>query len=153
MPGSEEFIQRTVHALEEGHLQIWIKRGLIAAGIITLAVYYLWPGHFRGLATSQAMDQAQIGRSIASGQGWRTNFVRPRAVGQLQANGKDVVKQIWYDTYNAPLPPLVDAIALLPVKTHGPMTNREVVYAGDRAIAVCRSCCSSARSPCCFSRC
>src|ERR1043166_4153095 len=136
MPGSEEFIQRTVHALEAGHLQIWIKRGLVAASIIVLVVYYLWPNHFRGLATSQAMDQAQIGRAIASGHGWRTNFVRPRAVGQLQANGKDVVKQIWYDTYNAPLPPLVDAIALLPLNAHGPMTNREVIYAGDRAIAV-----------------
>src|SRR5438128_6890836 len=127
MPGSAEFIQRAVHALEAGALAVWVRRSLVALAVIALAIYYFYD--FRGLATSQAMDQAQIGRSIASGQGWRTNFVRPRAVGQLQANGKDVVKQIWYDTYNAPLPPLVDAIALLPVKTHGPMTNREVVYA------------------------
>ena len=136
MPGSEEFIQRTVHALEAGHLSIWIKRGLVAAGIIALAVYYLWPGHFRGLATSQAMDQAQIGRAIASGEGWRTKFVRPRAVGQLQGHGKNVAQQIWYDTYNAPLPPLVDAIALLPVKAHWKMNIRDFVYTGDRAIAV-----------------
>src|SRR6267143_762887 len=136
MPGSEEFVQRAVHALETGHLSIWIKRGLVAAGIIALAVYYLWPGHFRGLATSQAMDQAQIGRAIASGEGWRTKFVRPRAVGQLQGHGKNVAQQIWYDTYNAPLPPLVDAIALLPVKAHWKMSIRDFVYTGDRAIAV-----------------
>jgi 4-amino-4-deoxy-L-arabinose transferase-like glycosyltransferase len=135
MPGIEEFVQRTVHALEAGHFSVWIKRGLIAASIIALATYYLWPGHFRGLATSQAMDQAQIGRGIASGQGWRTNLVRPRAIGQLQDHGKDVTQEIWYDTYNAPLPPLVDAISLLPVKAHLVMNPRDVVYTGDRAIA------------------
>src|SRR6516165_10650449 len=113
MPASEEFVQRTVHALQEGGLAVWIKRLLIATGIVALAIYYLWPGHFRGLATSQAMDQAQIGRAIANGHGWRTNFVRPRAIGQLQGHGKDVAQQVWYDTYNAPLPSLVDGIALL----------------------------------------
>ena len=39
------------------------------------------------------MDQAQIGREIASGQGWRTNFIRPRAIGQLQSHGKDVAAE------------------------------------------------------------
>jgi hypothetical protein len=136
MPGVEELVQRTVHALEAGHLSVWIRRGLISASIVALAVYYLWPGHFRGLAASQAMDQAQIGRAIASGQGFHTNFVRPRAIGQLQARGKNVAQQIWYDTYNAPLPPLVDAIALLPVKGHWVMNRRDLVYTGDRAIAV-----------------
>src|SRR5205085_8583620 len=136
MPGSEEFVQRTVHALEAGHLTVWVKRSLIAAAVVALAVYYLWSGHFRGLATSQAMDQAQIGRAIATGQGFRTKFVRPRAVGQLRENGKDVAQKIWYDTYNAPLAPLVDAIALLPVKGHLVMNPRDAVYTGDRAIAV-----------------
>lgn len=135
MPGSEEFVQRAVHALETGALAIWMRRGLIAILAIGIAVYYLWPGHFRGLATSQAMDQAQIGRTIASGHGWRTNFVRPRAVGQLQAHGKNVAQRVWSDTYNAPLPPLVDAIALLPVKAHWKMTLGDLVYIGDRAIA------------------
>jgi len=133
MPSSEEFVQRAVHALEVGALAAWVKRCLIAALVIALAVLYFY--QFRGLATSQAMDQAQIGRAIASGHGWRTNFVRPGAVAQLQAHGKDVKQRVWYDTYNAPLPPLVDAIALLPVKKHWKMTSDNVVYAGDKAIA------------------
>ena len=136
MPGPDEFVQRAVHAMEEGGLAIWIKHVLVVTAIVALAIYYLWPGHFRGLATSQAMDQAQIGRAIASGQGWRTKFIRPRAIGQLQGHGKNVVQQIWYDTYNAPLPPLVDALALLPVKAHWQMSIRDPVYTGDRAIAV-----------------
>jgi len=139
MPGPADFIQRTVHALEAGGAAPWIKRGLAVLAIILLALFY-FIHEFRGLATSQAMDQAQIGRNIASLQGWRTDFVRPLAVGQLQRNGKDVARNIWYDTYNAPLPPLVNAIALRPFKGSWKMTPREIVYAGDKAIAISAIC-------------
>jgi hypothetical protein len=137
MPGSsEDIIQQAVHALEAGFLKAWVRRSLVIVAVIAMAIYYLWPGHFRGLATSQAMDQAQIGRSIASGHGWRTKFVRPRAVGQLQGHGKNVSQKIWADTYNAPLPPFIDAIALLPAKSNWKIGLRSAVYAGDKAIAV-----------------
>src|SRR6202035_4215776 len=132
MPGSAEFIQRAVHALEAGALAVWVRRSLFALAVIALAIYYFYD--FRGLATSQAMDQAQIGRALASGHVWQTNFVRPRAIGQLQANGKNVAQKIWSDTYNAPLPPLVDAIALWPVKSHWQMSLSDVVCVGDKAI-------------------
>ena len=133
MPGSEEFIQSAVHALEAGGLAVWVKRGALALGIIAIAVLHFY--QFRGLSTSQGMDQAQIGRAIASGEGWRTKMARPLAVGQLKAHGKDVSQNIWVDTYNAPLPPFVNAIALLPVKAYWKMNPRTVIYAGDKAIA------------------
>ena len=133
MPGSEEFVQSAVHALEAGGLVVWVKRGAIALVIAAIIVLYLY--QFRGLSTSQGMDQAQIGRAIASGEGWRTKLARPLAVGQLQAHGKDVARNIWFDTYNAPLPPLIDAIALVPVKGLWKMNTRSIVYAGDKAIA------------------
>lgn len=132
MPGSADFVQRAVHTLEAGGLAVWIRRSLILVAIVALAGFYLW--HFRGLATSQAMDQAQIGRAIASGQGWRTNVIRPRAIGQLQGHGKNA-QRVYYDTYHAPLPPLVDAIALFAVKSQWKMTPTDIVYAGDKAIA------------------
>jgi hypothetical protein len=134
MPGSEEFVQSAVHALEAGGLSVWVKRGAVALGIIAIAAIYLY--QFRGLSTSQAMDQAQIGRAIASGEGWKTKLARPRAVGQLQNHGKSISEKIWVDTYNAPLPPLVDAVALLLVKPYWKMTPRTLIYAGDRAIAM-----------------
>src|SRR5437870_7636865 len=134
MPGPAEFIQRAVHIFETGSPAIWIRRALIFFAIIDLSWFYL-VNEFRGLATSQAMDQAQIGREIARGHGWRTNFARPRAIGQLLAHGKDVPQRIWYDTYNAPLPPLVNAFALFPIKSHLIMTPEDILYPGDRAIA------------------
>src|SRR5256885_7844230 len=133
MPGSEEFIQSAVHALEAGGLVVWVKRVALALGIIAIAIVHMY--QFRGLSTSQAMDQAQIGRAIASGEGWSTKLARPLAIGQLQAHGKDVAQNIWSDTYNAPLPPLVNAIALLPVKAFWKMNIRTIVYPGDKAIA------------------
>lgn len=133
MPGSEEFVQSAVHALEAGGLVVWVKRGALALGIIAIVVLHFY--QFRGLSTSQGMDQAQIGRAIASGEGWRTKMARPLAVGQLKAHGKDVSQNIWVDTYNAPLPPLVDAIALLPVKAHWKMDAHTLIYSGDKAIA------------------
>lgn len=139
MPGAAEFIQRTVHAIEQGGAAVWIKRFTIVAAIVGLAAFYM-VHEFNGLATSQAMDQAQIARNIASGQFWRTNFVRPLAAGQLQRAGKDVARRIWYDTYNAPLPPLVNAFVLRPIKRYWLMTPGEVIYAGDRAIAFASIC-------------
>jgi 4-amino-4-deoxy-L-arabinose transferase-like glycosyltransferase len=135
MPGSADFIQRAVHALEAGALAVWIRRAAVVTVLLAIALFYLLH-EFRGLATSQGMDQAQIGREIASGHGWTTNLIRPRAVGQLKSHGKDVTAQIRYDTYHAPLPPLVDALALLPVRAHWKMDSREPIYAGDNAIAI-----------------
>jgi hypothetical protein len=134
MPGSADFIQRAVHALEHGGMAVWIKRALAVVVVAGLAVFYLIH-EFRGLATSQAMDQAQIGRNIASGQGWRTDVSRPRAVGQLQVRGKNPAERVWIDTYHAPLPPLVNAVVLRLVKGKWKMTPREIIYAGDKAIA------------------
>src|SRR5256885_9553399 len=134
MPGSEEFIQSAVHALEAGGLVVWVKRVALAFAIIAIVVVHMY--QFRGLSTSQGMDQAQIGRAIASGGGWGTKMARPLAVQQLQAHGKDVAKNIWFDTYNAPLPPFVDAIALLAVKTPWKKDTHTLHYAGDKAVAL-----------------
>jgi hypothetical protein len=139
MPGAADFIQRSIHALEAGGAAVWIRRALAVLAIAGLALYYM--GHeFRGIATSHAMDQAQIGRNIANGEGWRTDFIRPLAVGQLQRNGKDVAQRIWQDTYNAPLPPLVNAVALRPFKKFWKMSPRDIVYTGDRVIAIAAIC-------------
>lgn len=139
MPGAADTVQRAIHALEEGGIAIWIKRGLILLLVLFLAIFYM-VHEFNGLATSQAMDQAQIGRNIASGQFWKTKFLRPLAAGQLQRNGKNVAQRIWHDTYNAPLPPLVNAVVLRPLKRYWQMTPRDVIYTGDRAIAFAAIC-------------
>jgi hypothetical protein len=134
MPGSDEFVQRVVHAIDAGAASVWIRRGLGLVGIMAIAVIFMY--NFRGLATSQAMDQAQIGRALATGHGWHSNYARPVSVGQLQAHGRNVAQRLWIDTANAPLPPVVDAIALFPIKSHLTPSPRNSVYVGDRAVAL-----------------
>ena len=133
MPGAADFIQRTVHALEEGAGVKWVKISLAIVAIIVLSAFYTIH-EFKGFATSQGMDQAQIGRNLARGEGWRTEVIRPLAVGQLEAHGKIVAQKIWYDTYNAPLPPLVDAIALKPFKSAWTMTPRDITYPAEKIL-------------------
>ncbi len=132
MPGSEEFVQRAVHTLETGAASVWLRRTFIGVVLAGVAVVFLI--NFRGLATAQAMDQAQIGRSLARGQGWHTNYVRPLALNQLQSHGRSL-SRVWSDVYNAPLPPLVNAIVLFPLKSHLQPNPKQIVPLADRVIA------------------
>lgn len=136
MPGSADAaVQRVIHAIEMGSASVWLRRALVCAVVVGLALFYLLH-EFRGLATSQAMDQAQIGRGLLHGQLWKTKVARPLAAGQLQRRGKNIAQKIWTDTYHAPLPPLVDAIALLPVRSRLQMSPDDTIFVGDRMIAI-----------------
>jgi hypothetical protein len=136
MPSTEEQIQKTVVSIEAGALARWIWRASFVAVAMGLFVFYQ-VHEFRGLPVSQAMDQAQIGRELLRGHGWATKVVRPLAMGELQRHGKDVKSAIWYDTYNAPIPPLLDAAAIFIPFRMGwtTMSTHEFVYPGDRAMA------------------
>jgi len=135
MTSAEEQIQKTVTSLESGALAGWVWRAVFTATALGLSVFFLIH-EFRGLPVSQAMDQAQVGREIVRGHGWQTKIVRPLAIGELRRHGKDVKTAIWQDTYNAPIPPLLDAVALFtPIKAGWDFTRTEFVYSGDRAIA------------------
>ncbi|MEI6278024.1 MAG: hypothetical protein WCQ16_01415 [Verrucomicrobiae bacterium] len=132
---SEVGVQSAVHSLEQGRLAPIIKGAMIAALIIVLTLLYLFV-QFRGFATVTAMDQAQIARNIASGKGFSTRFIRPLAVWQLENAGKDIPTDNFPDFYQAPLGPFVNALPLSLVKSSWKMTPTDLVYVGDRAIAV-----------------
>ena len=106
-------VQTIVHALEQGRFAFVIRIFLRLAIVVSIALVLLgWK--FRGFAEPTAMDQAQVGREIARGHGWSTKFFRPLAIGQIDKNLGSLPKdgENFPDTYNAPLPPLVDALAV-----------------------------------------
>lgn len=53
MPGSEDFVQSTVRALEAGGFGVWVKRGAVALGIVGLIFPHFY--QFRDLSTSVGM--------------------------------------------------------------------------------------------------
>ena len=135
MISTEEKIQRTVVSLEAGALAVWIWRGVFVFVALGLSVFFLM-NQFRGLPVSQAMDQAQIGREILRGHGWETQIIRPLAIGDLLRHGKDPKTAVWRDTYNAPVPPLLDAAAMwVPFINGWTFSGSNPVYPSDRAIA------------------
>ncbi|MCE9587372.1 MAG: hypothetical protein K8R57_03555 [Verrucomicrobia bacterium] len=127
-------LQETVRDIDSGFIAKVLKIGMIAVVVIGLCIVYLLM-HFKGLGTEQAMDQAQIARSLISGEGFTTRYIRPLAIRQLTDTARKVPSGNFPDFYNAPLYPLAEAAALFPVKKRIAMEPTDTLSMGDRAIA------------------
>jgi len=96
---------------------------------------------FRGLDTPQAMDQAQIGRQVARGEGLTTQFIRPleHHIAE-QHEGSPVPFVDLRDTYHAPLNPLVLGAVFKLVGADDAqawgMEPKELIYPLDRVVAL-----------------
>jgi len=94
---------------------------------------------FKGLNSPQSMDQAQIAREIARGNGFTTKCIRPAAYFQAQQAKGDVPFTAFGDTYHAPLNPLINAAVLKLVGADKPdawkMGQNQSVFPLDRVIA------------------
>ena len=103
---------------------------LIAALVIFYSLF-----RFKGLGTEAAMDQAQIARSLASGEGFTTRYIRPLAIQQLLDADKKIPANNFPECKNSPLFPLVESALLFPLKGKLNMSPSETISTGDRAIA------------------
>ena len=128
-------LQEKLLDLDTGTTARFLKIGMISAFLIGICLVYTIV-QFKGLGSEMAMDQAQIARSLMSGEGFSTRYIRPLAIRQLSDTGRKIPSGNFPDFYNAPLYPLVESLALLPVKKHLAMTPTETLGAGDRAVAI-----------------
>ena len=133
-PGStENRVQSFIHALEQGNLAALVRGFVVTVVIVAVALVYLgWK--FRGFVAPEAMDQAQVGSMIASGHGWSTRFLRPLALWQVDKNMGGVKKEDFPDTFNAPLPPLLDAVAVKLAGNNMEFKHNEFVAPAERFI-------------------
>ena len=118
---------------------IIIRRSLFFLVLIILTLGNLFV-LFRGLNSPQAMDQAQISREIARGNGFTTKMIRPVAYYQAQKAQNSSVSLIGFqDTYHSPLNPLINAAVLKLIGADDPdawqMSENEMVFPLDRVIA------------------
>ncbi len=122
-----------------------IRRGLFCLVLICLAAGNIF-ALFRGLNAPQAMDQAQIAREIARGNGFATKFIRPVAYYQAEkAAGEKVPLTGFQDTYQSPLNPLLYAAVFKLIGAGDSdawqMKESENVWMLDRVIAmICTMC-------------
>jgi len=131
---NETKVQAFVHALEEGGWVSRIRLILLLAAIASIYVIVIL-SQFKGLSNDKGMDQAQIGRQLASGHGFTTKFIRPMAYSQFVDHFGSFPTGDLPDTYNAPLNPYVDSLILRLTKKTWAMTDKDVVYSSDRFIA------------------
>lgn len=118
---------------------ILVRRVLFFIALLALTFANLFP-LFRGLNSPYAMDQAQIAREIARGNGPTTKFLRPIAISSAEkAMSGNVSFEGFRDTYHAPLNPLINAAILKIVGADKPnaweMGPKERVFPLDRVIA------------------
>ena len=111
-----------------------VRWSALAAFAATLACLYLFV-QFRGLSSPTAMDQAQIARALAAGQGFSTNYLRPFAIRQLEQAGKPIPTDNFPDFFQSPLNPLANALPLKIVQSQWKLGPLDVVYIADRMIA------------------
>ena len=116
-----------------------IRRSLFFLVLIALTLGNLFT-LFRGLEAPMAMDQAQIAREIARGNGFTTKCIRPAAYAQERAaKGTTIPFEKFEDTYHSPLNPLVNAAVLKLVGADDtetwPIGKNEYIFPLDRVIA------------------
>ena len=111
---SETKIQELVHKLEVGGWAKWIKLALLIAAVTYVVILWFYRENgFKGLSEAKAMEQAQIAREVARGNGFTTKMIRPAALWQFQKNHKDMQSvENFPDTYHALLPVYVNAVAI-----------------------------------------
>ena len=101
-------IQNFLHAFDQGRAGVWIRRLIVVVLMSLIAV--MWFGFkFNGFSVPEAMDQAQIGRQLANGQGFSTLYVRPLAM-HLGFARTGRIDSPMRETSQAPLGPLINAV-------------------------------------------
>jgi hypothetical protein len=129
----ETGFQRFIHAFEQGFFAVWLRYLLIALVFITIAL--IWFGlKFNGFSDRDAMDQAQIGRQIATGQGYSTLYARPLAMHLMLARTGEIRTPL-PEVSQAPLGPLINAGILRLTGSSAAVNTREFVSPAETDIA------------------
>ncbi len=118
---------------------ILIRRCLFFLVLILLTMGNLFV-MFRGLDSPQAMDQAQIAREIARGNGFQTKFIRPVDYYYHEKKEKHAVPLVGFeDSYHAPLNPLLNAAVFKMIGADDAdaweMAESQLVFPLDRVVA------------------
>lgn len=128
----ETAVQGSVHSVEQGRVARWVRRVVMTFVLAGLALFWLL-GKFNGFNIPDAMDQAQIARQIASGQGFSTLYARPLALRILASRG--TVPNPLPEIHQAPLGPLISAIAMRVTGMNTKVSEKSAISRGEMIIA------------------
>ncbi len=102
-------LHELLYSLELGKGKAWMNKLLMAALIGVLSLWYL-VSEFHGFKEREAMDAGQVGRQIAEGKGFTTQWIRPQAITLFQERLKSKSEnklESFPEIYQAPLYPYI----------------------------------------------
>ena len=129
-------LQEVIHKIELGEWTRYVKVGVALLGFLVFTVFYDIR-EFRNFSTQEAMDQAQLGRNIAQGKGYTTDFIRPLGFYLLQkqqfggksGSGSVYLKGDHPDVSNPPVYPLLLAGWMKVLPFHFDIARGKVIRA------------------------
>ncbi len=124
-----------LHAFEQGGFAIWLRRIVMGLVVISIGLVYLL-AKFNGFTVPEAMDQAQIGRQLASGEGFTTRYVRPLALQQQILRTGRIPPSPLPETTQAPLNPLLNALFLKLPGASYTIPDRQFVSPAEQMLAL-----------------
>jgi len=137
MPTANQ-VQQFVHRLEEGGWVKWIQLGALVAVCVAAFTFFVFDptssGLFKGLSSAKGMEQAQIARELARGNGFTTKMIRPAVLGQIKDNKGTLPPDALPDSYHAPLWPMVLAPFFRMAKSSWTMNTKDSIYVLDRIV-------------------
>lgn len=99
--------QELIHWLEQGAGARGLARAALAVGALLLTIVFAWK-QFHGLPNEWTLQQAELGRQIAQGQGFTTRVNYPQTYAVLKARGVPFEEgRLYPELHHAPLYPLV----------------------------------------------
>ena len=129
-------VQGVVHKLEEGAWKKWVLWALLMAAVgFLMQRWFFGDNGFKGLAHQHAMEQAEIARELARGNGFSTKMIRPVEVWLFEKNTGSFPAERIPDLYHAPLWPLTLSPFLWLFKSSWEMNDKDVVYTCDKVVA------------------
>ncbi len=122
-----------------------VRRSLFLVILVLLTLGNLFT-LFRGLNSPHAMDQAQIAREIARGNGFTTKVIRTLDYHKNTEHQKRVIPYTGFqDTYHSPLNPLLNAAVFKIIGADDferwRMSKKEIVFPLDRVVAAISTIC------------
>jgi len=93
--------------MEQGGGARWVRTALLAVVVVALTARYSWC-QFHGLPSEWTLQQAELGRQIARGQGFTTEVNYPQTYALMKARGEPFSeKKLYPELHHAPLYALV----------------------------------------------
>lgn len=82
------FLQKLIHHFEVGQGAQWVRATAVGLILVAFAAFYDYR-QFHNLARPEAMDAAQLARSLARGEGFVTRCIRPLSIHALEQRALD----------------------------------------------------------------